>query len=409
MRILHVNKFFDLHGGAEVYMHALIRAQTEAGHEVHAFSTRSDRNQPSRDAGLFVERFAMDKREGMVRDARKAIAFLWNREARMAMERMLDQVKPDVVHLHNIYHHLSTSILAPIRARTIPCVQTLHDYKIACPNYKMFTEGAPCERCKGGRYWNVVRHRCLAPELAPNVLAAVEMGFTKTTQQYEKTVRLFLCPSHFMKEKMEDWGQPPNKMRFVPNPAVLAETPAERGGGYVLYAGRLSREKGVMSFLEAAVKIPELPVKIAGTGPDDERLKSFVRSTGATHISFLGFIVPDELTKIRRRAEAIVLPTIMYENASGVLLEAMGDGIPCLATRIGGNPELVEDGANGFLAQPGDVEDWTRIIRRLLATTPEMRTKMGERGREKVRANHLWKHHLAKVEECYREAGVSSS
>ena len=182
MKILHINKFFDLHGGAEVYLHRLMAAQQKAGHDVHVVSTKSPRNVPSKDEGYFVTRNELDKREGPVKDAKKAMQYLWNREAKQAVEQALHDLKPDVVHLHNIYHHLSTSVLEPIFKQGLPCVQTLHDYKLACPNYKMFTEGAPCERCKGGKYQNAIKYNCFGTAFLPNLLAAFEMGFTKSRQ-----------------------------------------------------------------------------------------------------------------------------------------------------------------------------------------------------------------------------------
>jgi glycosyltransferase involved in cell wall biosynthesis len=113
-----------------------------------------------------------------------------------------------------------------------------------------------------------------------------------------------------------------------------------------------------------------------------------------------------ELDPLRRRAEALFLPSIWYENASLAILEAMGAGLPCLTTRIGGNPELVEDDVNGFLALPDNEEDWYRILRRFQATTPEVRQKMGEASREKIRHRHMWSDNVDAVEACYREAGA---
>jgi glycosyltransferase involved in cell wall biosynthesis len=412
MIILHVNKFFDFTGGSEGYMRGLMQEQERLGFEPHVFSTRSERNAPSSDSRLFVTRYHLDRSDGLVKDAKKAMNYVWNREARKGMERAIRELKPDVIHLHNIYNHLSTSVLAPIRASRIPCVQTLHDYKVAgCPAYSMFTEGAPCERCKDGNYLQAVKHHCISASFVPNLLAALEMGIVKSRQSYERTVRLFLCPSRFMHEKMEDWGAAPGKLRYVPNPTRFPVEPAVRGGGYLLYVGYLSTIKGLESFLEAAARVPELPIKIAGSGfgrfNTEERLRSFVREKGATHVEFLGFVPPDQLASIRARAEAIVLPTISYENASGALLEGMADGLPCLATRIGGNPELIEDGVNGFLVTPNDPEDWLRVLRRFLACPDDVRMKMGFLGREKIQAGRTWDLHAKHVLECYREAGVN--
>lgn len=404
MKILHVNKFFDLHGGAEVYMHRLMEMQKTFGHELHAFSTRSPKNLHSDDERFFVTRYELNQPNPPFVKLKIAANFLWNIEAKKGIERVLDEVKPDIVHVHNIYHHLSTSVLAPIRARRIPAVMTLHDYKLAAPNYAMFDHGAPCERSRDGKYYKVISHRCLSPSLLPNLLAAAEMYFTKGVHAYEKTMNLFLCPSKFMKEKMEDWGEPANKLRYAPNPADLDAEPAPLGGGYLLYAGRLSVEKGLDSFLRAAVQIPELPVKIAGRGPEFEKLERIVRDAGAAHIEFLGFVAPDKLERLRRRAEALILPTISYENASTSVLEAMGSGIPAIVTRIGGNPELVSDGENGFLVIPNDVEDWKRNLRRFQALPQDVRKQMGEKGREKIRGGRTWQQHAELVISYYREA-----
>lgn len=411
MKILHVDKFFDLHGGAEIYMHRVMKMQQDAGHEVHAFSTRSEKNLPSKDSSHFVTRYDLSKSHGWKTDLQIAKNYLWNVEAKREMERLLDEVKPDIIHLHNLYHHLSTSVLSPILKRRIPCVQTLHDYKLSgCANYMMFTEGAPCERCKGGNYLNVLKHHCLSASPLPNLLAAMEMGITKGRHIYERAVRLFLCPSHFMKEKMEDWGEPPSKLRYIANPTDYAEEAVPRGGGYLLFAGRLSVEKGLASFIEAAAKVPELPIKIAGRGSGrlgvEEQVRSLVRSLGAPHIEFLGFQLPADLAVTRRRAEALICPSIWYENASLTILEAMGDGLPVLGTRIGGIPEMIEDGVNGFLAKPGDVDDWLRVLRRFQALTVEARAKMGEEGRRKVRERFLWTTHMERLMSLYAEASV---
>jgi glycosyltransferase involved in cell wall biosynthesis len=405
MRILHVNKFFDFHGGAEIYMHRLMRLQRAMGHDVHALSTKSPRNVSSEDESFFVTRYDLDRREGPVKDATKAANYLWNWKAQRAMREILDELKPDVVHIHNLYHHLSSSVLEPIRRKRIPCVQTLHDYKLACPNYKMFVKGSPCERCKTGDYWNAVRNRCLTTQWLPNVLAALEMGMTKSRQSYERTIGLFLCPSRFLKEKMEDWGEPSGKMRYVPNPTELPKTPAVRGGGYILYAGRLSLEKGLEGFLRAAAQVPELPVKLVGKGPEEAHLRALCDELGAKHVEFVGFLPPEELAEVRRRAEAVVLPSIWYENASLAALEAMADGLPLLATRIGGNPELVEDGESGFLVRPNDVDDWLRALRRFLAASPATLDKMAEASRDRVMKRHLWSTHVEVVMAAYQEAG----
>lgn len=405
MRILHINKFFDQRDGVDVYLHRLMRHQAEAGHEPHVFSTRASRNVPTPDEPYFIHRFDFSRSQGWKEDLKKAGAFLWNTEAKRATERVLREIKPDVIHLHNIYHHFSTSILAPIRASGVRCVQTLHDLKLACPNYSMFTEGKICHRCKGGRYTNAIKHRCLAYPFSANVLAAAEMTMTKVTQAYERTVQRFIAPSEFLRNIMVEWGEPASKFVVIPNPADLPVSPVPSGGGFVLYVGRLVPGKGVDTLIRAAVSVPTLPIRIAGTGLESDRLQHLARSIGATNVSFLGFVPPAELTPIRAQAEAVVLPSVQYENSPLALLEAMGDGLPVIASAHGGNSELVVDGESGILAPPGDVDAWVMALRRFMAMPTDARRMMGGCGRTRIAKRHLWHDHLKKIEEVYQSEG----
>ncbi|MBU2613028.1 glycosyltransferase family 4 protein [Patescibacteria group bacterium] len=402
MRILHVNKFFDLNGGAEVYMHDLMRQQAAAGHEVHILSTASPKNLPSKDASRFVIRRDLSIREGAWKDFGKAVAFVWNSEAEAAMDAALRDLKPEVVHLHNIYHHLSTSILAPIRKRGVSCVQTLHDLKLVCPNYRMATEGALCERCKGGRYWEAVKHRCLFPSFAPNALAAFEMGLTKSVQSYERTVRTFICPSRFMADKMIEWGEPASKMAVVRMP-VLRRDPARRGGGYLLAVGRLSPEKGYEELILAAGRVPDVRIKIAGIGPLEERLREMMRRGRIENVDLVGFKRGDDLEALYREAEAFVACPVGYENAPLSVMDALGYGLPILATAIGGLPEMVTDGVNGFLVAHGNGDAWVEALKRFDTLSFEARDRMASESTRLINERFpTVERHLEQVLSAYR-------
>jgi len=401
MRILHVNKFFDLRDGTDIYMNSLMERQARAGHEVHVFSTRAATNAKTPDARLFVERYDFSKSEGLGRDLRKGLAFVWNRAARRGMRQAIRDFRPDVVHLHNIYHHLSTSILAEIRTARLPCVQTLHDYKLACPNYKMFTEGAVCERCKGGRYYEAIRHHCLWPSAPPNALAALEMGMTKLRHSYERTVRLFICPSQFMADKMAAWGEPPPKMLVIPNPVEAAPRSATRDGNHLLFAGRLSAEKGIEVLIRAAARVPELEVRLAGTGPDEARLRTLAGGLAARNVVFLGFVKRSEHLELWERAQAFVVPSFWYENASIAALEAMAQGLPVLASRIGGLPEQVADGETGLLVEPQNVEAWEQALRHFMSLSAEAKLSMSRKAQARAADLYSWPGHMEKIFSAY--------
>lgn len=405
MKILHVNKFFDLRGGADIYFQDLMKRQTAAGYEVHALSTRSAANLPSPDAGRFVTRYDLSRNHDLKTDAKIAANYLWNIEAKRSMERAIRELKPDIVHLHNIYHHLSTSILAPIRKAGVPCVQTLHDLKLACPNYRMYTEGSLCERCKGGHYFEAVKHRCVSNSFLPNMLAALEMGITKGRQSYERTVHTFICPSQFMRDKMVEWGEPASKFEIVLMPVTAKPRPAMRGGGYLLAVGRLSPEKGYDQLIRAAAKVPDLQIKIAGLGPEEDRLKTLMRSQNISNIDLVGFKRGAELEKLYDEAEAFIACPIGYENAPLAVIDALSCGLPILATRIGGLPEMVNDFHNGFLVEIGSVDAWIAALKRFAALTPEARDQMARASFERATNNYPdWKKHVDMIGHVYEKA-----
>ncbi|MDF1496862.1 MAG: glycosyltransferase family 4 protein [Patescibacteria group bacterium] len=402
MKILQINKFFDLRGGAEVYMHELSRRLTERGHEVHTFSTKSPKNLQSADRDYFVHRYNYDRKEGMSKDAKKAINFIWNKEAKQSLDSQLTDLKPDVIHLHNIYHHLSSSILSVIRKHKIPCVQTLHDYKLACPNYKMYTQGKVCERCKGGKYYNAILHKCLFPGLAPNILAATEMSLTKITHSYERTVKTFICPSKFMMEKMVDWGEPPGKLAYLPNPVEIpSQTSPQRGHGNYVFIGRLYPEKGIETLIRAVARVPSAKLNIVGEGPDRNRLEVLANQIAQGRINFLGFQTGEELNRIRREAKALCIPSVWYENAPLTALEAMAEGIPLIASSIGGLPELITDGVSGFLAKPDSIESWIEALSQMETFTGEQRAELGDYGRDQAVKYFGWESHLEALEKIY--------
>lgn len=401
MKILQVNKFFDLRGGAETYLHRLIKEQQKLGHEVHVFSTHSSENLPSEDDWRFVERMDYTKHQGLLKDAKKGLSFIWNAEARRGMAQAIKEIKPDVIHLHNIYHHLSTSILGPIKKSGITCVQTLHDYKLACPNYKMFIENRPCERCKGGRYFEAVKHRCMFPGTTENILGMTEMYFTKFLQSYEKAIKYFICPSRFLAEKMAEWGEPPSKLKYIPNPAYTGECAALGDGDYYLMVGRLSPEKGFDNVIRAVAKMPQIKLRIAGTGPDEARLKQLVTTLAASNVTFLGFLSKERLQAERSHAMALIVPSVWYENAPGVALEAMAEGLPVIASKIGGLPEQVEDGVNGYLVEPQDIDAWCATLQKFMALPKEERRKMGLASCRFIVEKFNWQIHIKALEEVY--------
>jgi len=215
MRILLVNKYNYLRSGTERYLFSLRRLLEAQGHTVAVFAMQHPANRPAAYAPYFVPR--VDFRALTLPDYPSLpLRVIWFPLAARRIAHVLDDFCPDIVHLSNIYHQLSPSILVPIRRRNIPIVHTLHDYKLICPNYLLYTQGAPCTRCRNGNYFQAVRHRCLHASLAWSALAAVEMSLHKTWRVYERHVASFITPSAFLKDTAQSFGIPAKQILRIP-------------------------------------------------------------------------------------------------------------------------------------------------------------------------------------------------
>jgi len=246
MRILHVNKFLYRRGGAEGYMEDVAALQAASGHQVAFFAMRHPQNRASEFEAHFPPYLELaPPPESLADKVRATGRILHSRTARQGIEAVVDAFGPDVVHLHNIYEHLSPSILRPLEQRKIATVMTLHDYKLACPTYQFLDHGVVCEACLGGKFHNAVLRRCKNDSVAASAVCAAEL-FTHTLTKAYSPVARFICPSRFLAAKMTEAGVYPERLRWVNHFIDTTEIAVKEGaGGGVVFAGRLSPEKGV--------------------------------------------------------------------------------------------------------------------------------------------------------------------
>lgn len=341
MTILQINKFFYRKGGAETYLFSLSEELEKAGHNVVHFSMKDDRNEPSPYADTFIDH--IDFTEG--KSLGKAAHYMYSREAAAKLEELITQTRPDVAHLHNIAHQLTPSILQVLTRYNIPVVQTLHDYQLMCPNYKMFTQGSPCERCNPHKYWNAVRYKCVQDSRLSSLLAAAEMTMHNVLlKSYEKGVDRFIAPSHFLHDKLIEWGWKKESVQYIPHFVTAARDKKVKRKKQVLFVGRLTREKGVRVLVEAAKSI-DARVLIAGTGDEQE----WLTKNAPDNVELLGFQDSAQVAQLMQESQAVIVPSVWYENAPMVVYEALALGTPVIGSNLGGIPELIEDGVNGYV------------------------------------------------------------
>lgn len=402
MRILQVNKFNYIRGGAEKYFIEISQELEKAGHQVAIFSMHHPKNLKSPWDKYFVSRISFN--ESKLRD--KLIApfrILYSFEARRKFKKLLKDFKPDIIHIHNIYHQISPSILSVAWKYKIPVIMHLHDYKLICPNYQLFVDNKICYRCRGQKYYNCLRHKCFKRSFWQSLLATIEMYFHhKILNIYKKNISLFIAPSKYMKETVVSFGFPAEKIKVLYN---FTDTNKEisdfDNNSYALYFGRLSAEKGIDILLQAfKLSKTSMKLKIVGSGPQEMDLKKLCTELSLDdQVEFLGYRSGLDLENIIRKAKVVFLPSIWAENMPLTLLESMTLAKVIVASKAGGMSELIEDGQSGFLFENGNAEDLARVIKDL---DKYDLAQIGQRAREKVKDLNV-KNHLEKILNIYKD------
>jgi glycosyltransferase involved in cell wall biosynthesis len=403
MKVVICNKFYKRFGGPETVIQDSTRLLESDGHEVIPFSMSHPDNWPTKWSDYFVSQVNYHGKPSAFRQIGEAINIVYSREAKDKMERLLDTVKPDIVHAHNIYHQLSPSILGPMKKRGIPVVMSLHDYKLACPNMLFYVNGEICERCSGGKFYNAITHKCVFGSSAKSAVCALEMYVHRITQMYLKNVDVFISPSQFLIDALERCGVHGKRMVHIPNVADIDTYSATYDNdGYILYFGKLTPEKGVRTLIRAVSQVPSAKLVVAGTGSEADELKALAEETAPGRITFAGFLTGEKLKQAIERCAFFVMPSVWYENCPCTILETFSAGKPIVASRIGGIPELIEENLDGMTFEPGNHEELAEKIAALLSNQTRM-VAMGKAGREKMERNYSLTAHYARLLEIYRD------
>lgn len=380
MKVILVNKFHFRKGGSETYYFDVAEGLRRLGHEVHFFAMEGPDNEPCEDGDLFVSAKDYNGPTGLGQKMSAATSLIYSKEARRKFQELCERVRPDVVHMNLVHRQITLSILdAPyIKEHKVPVVFTSHDYILVCPSYVMLDgRGEVCDACLGGRFVNCLKRKCVKGSTAKSGMAFAEAEFLKLTGAYKKIDRI-IAPSGFMRDKLVEGGFPPEQAVHMQNFAKDEVLASARDGAdrtdwdnpYLLFFGRLSKEKGVDVLVEAFAKaMPQLPgnlrLVIAGDGPErpaiEERLAGMAHEDAA-RIELVGFQAGEDMRKYAERASLAIASSRCRENMPYSIVEAFALGTPVVGTDIGGIPELVREGTTGFLAEPGDAASLSEAI-----------------------------------------------
>ncbi len=400
MRVLQVNKFHFLNGGAELAYFGLSELLRKHGHYVGHFSMMHPSNFASEQSAYFIDQVNYDDPGSLGAKLKIAAHTVYSGEARRKIAQLLDTEQYDIVHLHNFHHQITPSILPEIKRRGLPVVYTAHDYKVICPNYKMLTHDGVCERCKGHRYYHCALHRCNKNSLLGSVVNTVEMYFHHA-MGYDGLYDAITTPSRFLGEKLVEFGIPREKVMFVPNFVDIARYEPNFGAGdYVLYLGRLSQEKGVHTLIEAMKRLPDVPLTLTGRGPYEDEIKSQAVQSGLKNLTLTGHLSGDTLRDAIRGCMAVVIPSEWYENCPLSLIEAYAYGKPVIGAKIGGLGDMVIDGETGYQFEAGNVDALADTLTKAVGD-PARLESMGRKAREVAEAQYGEDSHYRRIMEIY--------
>ena len=347
MKILQVHNFYRTRGGECGVVDAEKRLLEANGYTVVQFVC---------DSG------ALDT----MKLSKKAATFLqipYNFRTARTLEKFVSEHKPDLAHVHNVFPMLSPSVYGALSRKAIPVVQTIHNYRFLCPNGLFYVNGKICEACQENGYWEAIKNRCMHGSLATSALYAAAVAWGWRNGTFPSGIDRYIALNAFVAGKLVAAGLPEGKIRICGNfVSDFADTTTTKVR-YALYLGRLSSEKGLATLLNAARSVPELPIRIAGTGPLEDDLRCAIGEPGMDHITLVGHVAGEAKLCLVAKALCTVVPSEWYENFPLSVVESLALGTPVIASCIGGLPDLIEHGHTGLLFPAGDSDALAECLR----------------------------------------------
>ena len=383
MKILQLNNYHYLRGGVEKYYLDLSELLTTKGHQVVNFSSQHSNNLPNAFSDYFVRELNINKSNlfGKLRDLKR---IFYSRESSVKLDALLENERPDIAHLHNIYTVLSPSVLASLKRHKIPMILTLHDYKLVCPTMRFYSKDRICEQCRKYHYYYAIINRCWKDSLVLSTLYCLEAYYQDLTNAYQKNVDAMVAPSLFLKQKLSEHGIDGSSIlhlpNFLPDKHFSNEPLPTKNvrGEYLLYVGRLSAEKGIADLIKACLPLKDIKLLIAGEGPIRQELETLTKKN--KNIIFLGYQQTNEIELLLRQALFVIVPSRCHENFPYSILEAFASSKPVVAARVGGIPELVKPEINGLFFKAGNINDLQERILYLLSNR-DLIVKMGKQAK----------------------------
>lgn len=396
MTIAVLHNYYQHRGGEDTVFEAEARLLEERGHRVIRYAVHNDT-------------------VGGYSQLQLARATVWNPETYKALTALFSAEKPDVVHCHNTLPIISPSAYTAAHDAGIPVVQTLHNYRLLCPNALFFRDGHVCEDCLGKTFaLPAVVHKCYRGSTPASAVVAGMTAWHRVIGTWEKRVGRYIALTEFARAKFIEGGLPKEKIVVKPNfvEADAGFADAQETRNYVLYVGRLSKEKGLMTALEAwrllclsnsALSSSAQEFHIIGEGPMEEEARAFVAQHNLDSVRFLGGKPLAEVLETMKLARMLIFPSLLYETFGKSMVEAFSGGTPVIASRLGALAEVVSDGKTGFHFAVGDAQNLAECIQRMNALSPQEYSAMRRTARTEYEAHYTAEANMRLLENIYAE------
>jgi len=401
MKILLINKYLYPRGGDALSTIATGSLLASKGHEVILWGMKDPLNPPYRYQEYFVSHVDFNTPMSITQKLVTMGRILYSIEAKTKIEKLIKENKPDIVHLNNFAHQISSSILYVFKKYNIPTVMTMRDYKLVCASYSMLADNKVCEACEGSRYYNVFLKKCFKNSRLKSLIGTIEMYLHHKILHIYDIIDVFISPSMFLRNKLKEMGFKKDIV-YLPNFVNVEDFIPSYGFNErsIVYFGRLSKEKGLNVLIDAVKDLKDITLKIIGDGPIRYDLEEKTKKECIKNVHFLGHRTGMELKEEIHKSMFAITPSEWYENNPRSVLEAFALGKPVIGANIGGIPELVKEGETGFLFNPGDVGDLKNKILNLAQDKAKIE-EIGLNARRSVEENFNPEKHYYELMKIY--------
>lgn len=344
MRVLIVHNSYRGFGGEDTVATMEAKLLRESGHEVVEY-LRSNREINT-----------------LYRILTAPLSAVWGSRAAKDVELLIRHHSPDIIHVHNTWMVISPAVYWVAKRHHVPVVQTLHNYRLVCPNAQFLREDQPCELCKKKVFpINGIVNGCYRGSRLQSLLVGLVIATHRVLGTWQSKVDCYIALTDFAKRRFVEGGLPQHKVTVRPNFVVKDPGGKADRGQYVLFVGRLSKEKGVLTLVQAWKNLHDIPLKIAGDGPLYAQLCDYAANSPS--VELLGWCERDRIIELLKGAVFLIFPSIWYEGFPTTIADAFACGLPVIASRIGGLSEIVRDESTGLLFQAGDEEELASKVR----------------------------------------------